>query len=875
MAEKKPARPSRDGAPKPRKPAEDDVKRVVDRAERAQRDEKREARGAKPDPKGSAEKRPRSAKGKPARKAIGGWRRWVAIEAGVLVAGVAVGAGIFSAIAWSRANRDVDAFLQAPHTARPGTVWSAPMLIREGMVASPSEIAAELLAAGYDKVPTVTGTNQFRIEGSTLDIATAAWKGPGLEVPASRARVTVATDGRVVDVEPGDSVVLHPTTLAVIGDPATRRDALAIDQLSPMLPKAVIAVEDQRFHNHPGLDPIGIGRALWHNVRNDGSPHGGSTLTQQLAKNLFLSSERSLQRKVREAFFAVALEHRLSKKEILALYLEEVYLGQAGGVPLYGVEAASRAWFGVSAANLDLGEAATVAGVISSPNQYSPLKHPEVAVERRDLALRRMVETGAVSAAEADAAKAKPLVIDGLLPGAVRRAPWAVDEAVAIAERTLGEGAMATGGWQVYTTLQPLLQRAAERAVRDGLAEVEHDYPKAVGAEAALVAIRADDGAVVALVGGRDYAKSSFDRATDAWREVGSTSKALLLLAALDADPKLGPNTKLWDSPIVREIDGKPWSPANYDGRFRGEVTLRQAIEGSLNVPAVRLSEVVGLDRAQKVARDAGLSKASKLPSAALGAFPATPWEVAGAYTAFPGEGTVRTPRLVAGIADADGATRVVFGPEKHAVASARAAALATSILRGVVTDGTGARAAAYGVTGPVGGKSGTTNDYRDAWFTGFTPEIVATVWVGRDRGANLGLAGSRAALPTWARFLVDSGAIRGGFERPTGLVEATLCAESHRVARPECPRSYGEIFPADGVPDGKCDQHGGPVVSVGNWLGNLLEAPKTPPDPSAPTTALESAPLPTAAKAPSAPVPAPGKRPAAPRVRDDPTTPR
>ncbi len=771
---------------------------------------------------------PKKAKARPARKAprkakapASNPRSWLVREAATWLGGATVGAVAVGAVLYGRAKTDVESYLAHPPTARPSVVWSAPLTVREGQQATLADLAGELMAGGYEHVQRVEHDGQFSTIGSRLDVWTAAMTGPGFEVPASHATIITSDAGTVASVEPGDRVTLRPTVLATIGDPETRRAHVALSAMSPWLGKAVVAVEDGRFRQHPGVDPVGVLRAVGNNLRGR-EMQGGSTLTQQLAKNLFLSPDRTLQRKVREAFFAVALEQRLSKDEILELYLNEVYLGQAGGVPLYGVEQASRAWFGVSAASLDVGEAATIAGVISSPNAYSPLKHADEARKRRDLALDRMLAQGAVTMDVAAAEKSRELVIDGVLPGAVRRAPWAVDEAVAFSEHALGDGALATGGFAIYTTIDPLLQRAGERALFDGMAEVEGAFPKSKGAEAALVAL-SPEGAVKALVGGRNYIKSPFDRATDAWREVGSTAKPLVLLAAFDADATLTPLSHLDDSPIARTIDGKTWRPENYDGVFHGDVTIRTAIEASYNIPAIRLSEQLGLEQTQQALRGSGLSRATNWPSVALGAFPATPMQLAGSYTVFPAGGTVAEPWLVQGIAGPNGAEILDFEPTLTPVASARAAALATSILRGVITDGTGARAREYGVTGAVGAKTGTTNDYRDAWMVGFTPDLVAAVWVGRDKGANIGLSGSRAALPTWARFIVAAGPNDANFRLPEGVIGAAVCPQSERPARESCPTRYTELFPVGAVPGKACDLHRGGAVDE---PGALAEAP-------------------------------------------------
>jgi penicillin-binding protein 1B len=785
-------------------------------------------KGKRPLKKASSAGRKRNAK--PTPRGQRPWLRFLALEVATWLGGVAVGLGVLSVVLWQRAQVDVAAFLATPSRSHPGVVYSAPMEVREGQAASVSDLAGELLAAGYERVPNAQAADQFSLAGGQFVIRTGRVLGPGFEVPEGEVVVQISEDGYVTSVDPGEHATLRPTVLGTVGDPETRRAAVRLEGLSPHVESAIVAMEDQRFRSHQGVDPIGVLRAALHNLSSD-KTQGGSTLTQQLAKNLFLSPERTMQRKVREVFFALAIEHQLDKDQVLELYLQEVYLGQSGGVPLHGVEQAARAWFGVSAQTVDIAEAATIAGVISAPNTYSPVRHPERAIARRDRVIDRMLEMGFIDAVQARTAKDQALVVDGVLPGAHRRAPWAVDAAVEFAEEVVGEGALAAQGHRVYTTIQPLLQRAAERAVEEGLAEVEADYPKAAGAEAAIVALRASDGAIVALVGGRDYAQSPFDRATDAWRSVGSTVKPLTMLAAFDADSELTPLTRLWDSPLSRDVDGRAWTPTNYDGVYRGEVTLREAIESSLNMPAIRLSEQVGLGPLQATLRDLGLSRATRFPSVALGGFDGTPLEVAGAYTVFPGAGSVSEPYLVLGIADRNGGTVLETTPVRRAVASARAAVLSTAVLEGVLTDGTGARARRYGVEGPVAGKTGTTDNYRDAWFVGYSPILVASAWIGRDVGDDLGLSGSRAALPLWARFMAASGAIRGSFPASESVTTRKVCAESHRIARPDCASTYFEAFPAAHVPSDSCDLHGGPVVDVKHFLGGLLRRPAAAPD--------------------------------------------
>jgi penicillin-binding protein 1B len=757
----------------------------------------------------------------------------MAWEAATWGTGITGGLLVASLALWVRATRDVEAYIAEPPPSVPATVWSAPMQVRAHQGASVSGLAGDLLAAGYERVDHVDGTNQFSVDAGRFDIWTGAAAGAGWRVEEARGTVLIS-DGYVVQTTPG-SLTLRPTVLATVGDLDERRDQVSLGGLSEWMEPALLAMEDSRFRDHAGIDPIGISRAVARNLIGGGHMEGGSTLTQQLAKNLFLTSERRLQRKVREAFFAAALESQLNKDELLELYLGEVYLGQVGGLPIHGVQQAARAWFGVSAQRLTLGQAATIAGVISAPNAYSPTRHPDRARQRRDIVLARMVKVGAINDAQATAARSADLVVEGELPGTVRRAPWAVDAAIDRVESELGNGSFASGGYRIHTTIQPQLQRAAELAVREGMAELDAEYPKASGAEVALVALRASDGAVVAMVGSRSYRVSPFNRATDAWRQPGSTVKPLTMLAAFNEEYALTPISRLPDEPVEIEVGpGDVWRPQNYDGKYLGEVTIREAIESSRNIPAWHLADRVGMSDLETHYERLGLTRASARPSSSLGAFESTPLEMAGAYTVFPGGGTAHRPRLVSGLSDGQNRTVATWDPEPITVASARAAALSVAILEGVITDGTGARAANYGVSGRAGGKTGTTDGYRDAWFVGFTTELVVAVWVGRDRDGSIGLSGSRAALPTWARFVASSGDHSGAtFNAPDGLVFSEVCASSHQMARDTCESTYTEAFFDGAVPTDKCDEHAAGVADAIGGLFGFGRKKRTARDPA------------------------------------------
>jgi penicillin-binding protein 1B len=749
------------------------------------------------------------------------WRQWVLLEVLTVVGGLVVGLGLTGGLVWVRAERDVAAFLADPPRANPSVVWSAPMEIRPGMRVSVPAITGDLLAAGFERVDQVAeseGTGTFAVTGQGIELWSAPWRGPTGESKGGKASIRIE-EGVVTKTTPRQGIVLRPTVLGTLGDLEGKRESVTLTELSEWVEPALLSMEDSRFRTHHGIDPIGVLRALAMTMLYD-DVQGGSTLTQQLAKNLFLTKERTVRRKVREIFFAAALEQQLDKDELLALYLSEVYLGQMGGLPLYGVDAAARAWFGVSAASLELHQAATIVGAIPAPNRWSPVRHPQAAIDRRNVVLARMLEVGEIDEAQHKAALAMPMELVGLEPSRIRRAPYAVDTVVDRAEEILGEGVLASRGYAVYTGIQPVLQRAAEEAVAQGMAELDTEFPKAAGAEVALVAVRIEDGTVVALVGGRSYAKSPYNRAEHAQRQVGSTVKPLTMLAAFDQG-SASPATVLDDSPIVRNAGGVSWTPKNYDGKFVGEVSVREAIEGSRNIPAILLAEGIGHTKLQRVLKDAGLSHATALPSAALGSFSATPMELAGAYTAF-GRGTAYEPRVLLAITDAEGEELLTVKPTGHPIASEQAAALAVDVLQGVITKGTAARASKYGVGPPAVGKTGTTDDYRDAWFVGLTPELVVAVWVGQDEGT-LGLAGSRAALPTWARFVVASGTLKGSHPRPDGLVQIEVCPESGLPARDICPETYAEWFIEELVPEEKCDDHGGPIIRTGRLFDRLF----------------------------------------------------
>jgi len=771
-------------------------------------------------PKRAASKRAAPKRGGSRRKAAGGsrgsrrrapkkpslllrLRRFVVRVTAATALGGVLGGGLVVGGLYREATVTVDERLAGALWDTSGQVLSGPVDLWTGLALTPTALGTDLERSGYVRSSRPERPGDYSVSGDAVLIRTREASGEGWRTRDQEVLITFA-DGAISSISPGGRVTLPPSRLAAIRGPDNEaRTPRDLDHFPKALQDAVLAMEDDRFWDHPGVSPWGIARALVVNAVEGERVQGGSTLTQQLAKNLFLTPERSYARKAREALLAFALEQRLSKEEILALYLNEIYWGQAGGAAICGADEAAKAYFGKPADRLTLGEAATLGGVISAPNGYSPLRHLEAAQKRRDLALERMVEVGWLDAADAEAASARDLTVRPSPSGRV--APYAVDTAMEKVDALMGEGSVLREGLTVRTTIHPPLQRLAERSLAEGLAAVEAAKPEAKGVQAALVAVRVSDGAVLAMVGGRDYGASQFNRSTLARRQIGSTVKPLTLLAALEADEGLSPATMMEDKPITRTISGKSWSPGNYDGRYVEALPLREAITRSRNIPAVLLAEEVGMAKLMGFNKKLGLTGATAHLSAALGSFEASPLELAGAYTAFPGKGWRSEPVLLKAIRDSEGDVIERRDKQRTRVASDRAAYMATDVLLSVIAEGTGSGARKHGLERGVGGKTGTTDSYRDAWFAGFTHDVVVVVWVGFDRVGPTGLTGASGALPIWARFVAGSGLAGEGFERPDSVVLADACVGGFEKGK--CQECDEELFTRGEAPKRGCSR--------------------------------------------------------------------
>lgn len=592
----------------------------------------------------------------------------------------------------------------------------------------------------------------------------------------------------------GDGDRAEPVAIgSVNGGLNERRDPVTLQGVPKHLVDAVLAVEDRRFYDHHGLDPRRIAGALVANVRAGGVSEGGSTITQQLAKNLFLSASRTPLRKVRDATLALALEARHSKQEILEAYLNEVYFGQDAGAAIHGVGAASRYYFGKPASRISLAESALLAGMIRSPNRLAPTRHPKEARARRDLVLGLMAQQQRIDSDAAARAK-RARVSTRAYPARSIDARYFRDfVARSTARRVPARGSA------VFTTLDGTLQRSAELAVSRGLGRLGRS-----GAQAAIVAIDPRTGDVLAMVGGRNYGTSQFNRATDARRQPGSAFKPLVALAALESNGDNAPAFTLAsvvrDEPLSVQTPQGMWQPVDYDGSYRGEVTFREALEQSLNVPFARIGLTIGPDRIVSTARRLGITgPLHAVPSIALGSSEVTLLELVRAYGVLAAAGNLAETRTVLGRRDRGAAASEASAPSVTQVANPAATFLVTSALMGAVQRGTGRALGDEYFDGDIAGKTGTSNDWRDAWFVAYSPEIVVGAWVGHDDGTSLRMAGAAAALPIVAEFFSGADVPGARFDVPDGIERGYTstsgwgwCGESEYFLTGTAPPSNG-----------------------------------------------------------------------------------
>ena len=723
----------------------------------------------------------------------------------------------------------VDARLAHGYLTSRGGIFAAPRTLRPGQKFSRDELAVVLRRTGYLETDSASDiwNGSFAVSNDGIQIRPRNDGG----FPEA-VLVTFSPDGRIADIN-GDGFTLDRFTLepeALTNDARMKegsRRPLAFKEIPPVLVQAITAIEDRRFFDHHGLDVFGVARALLRNAGDERIGQGGSTITQQLVKNTYLTPERTLRRKYAEAMLAFTIERRLSKEDIFALYCNEIYLGQRGALAVRGVDQAARVYFRKALSELTVGEAATIAGMIQSPARYSPVAHNDAASERRNTVLGTMVRDGFITLDQAAASAKEPLTIADFDPARESSAPYFIDyvnrvtEPLAVASGYEDAGRMPTdrrqeAGAPIITTLDLDLQRFAEAAIKRQLDRLEEKYkPRGLPPQAALVALDPRTGDVLAMVGGKDYAASQLNRATDARRQPGSVFKPFVYAAALESG--MSPLQSFKDAPREFTYDRKfRYRPANYGGGYSmRDVWLRTGLIRSLNVVTVDVAMQTGLARVADMAKSFGLPRPAPYPALALGTSEVSPVQIAAAYAAFANGGRRIQPNVVARSGDPSPTDQVVQPGTAYMI---------TDMLQGVIAQGTGLAARGQIPRTAVAGKTGTS---RDGWFVGYTPNLVCAVWIGFDDNKQLGLTGAEAALPAWVDFMKSAVDLRpelGGksFDRPDGFTVVEIDPETGQLATGKCPLHVRVAMATAQAPFSECYRH-----SVYFDLTNSSEQPK------------------------------------------------
>jgi penicillin-binding protein 1B len=727
-------------------------------------------------------------------------------------------AGLF-VYGWSL-SKDIEKRFSGRRWSIPSMVYSDSTILYPGETINPDLLFQKLKRLGYREVLDKPGQKgEMRRKGVTLDLYLNDLDLPGQKRQGYPVEMIIK-QGTIEDItnaasrEPIALLELEPEELGLFfGPDREQRRLISIKDVPLQVQRAFFAAEDSRFFEHHGLDFRGIIRAIYSDILHKGAYQGGSTITQQLAKNYFLTPDRTLSRKLKEMMLAIVMETKYEKDEILEIYLNEIYFGQKGSVAVNGLGEASYCYFGKPANELTLDEAATVAGLVRAPNIYSPYNNPERSRARRNQVLKNMLKQKWIAQAEYDTASALPMKPAGSQSYG-RKAPYFIDYLSGQLEQLYSKEDLATLGLSIHTTLDTEVQKAAETALANGLARFEKLHPSlkqkdpAKQLQGAIIVIQPKTGYILAMIGGRDYNVSQYNRITQARRQPGSTFKPFVYLSSLD---RFTPATRLSNIPTTYKLAGQDWTPENYEPMAEQEMSMRMALAHSVNIATVDLAMRVGMENIVKTTSAFHFSTPLEpYPSMALGAMEVIPIELARAYCAFAADGLLPLPISLKSVSDESGNTLNSKHMEVEQVIPPAKAFIMDSLLNSVTTEGTAASLKSLGITQPVAGKTGTTSDYRDAWFVGFTPDILAMVWVGFDDGTPMKGTGAAAALPIWAELMknIPEYLSGGWFRRPEGVVDMVVCSESGLLALPGCPEPINELFLEDLVPTEYCTIH-------------------------------------------------------------------
>jgi len=771
-----------------------------------------------------------------------------------------IGTSAFILYYYNYYSRIIDRKLSGEIFKNTAQIYAAPFRIYPGQKLTPEEVTVRLQRAGFESSQN-GGGDEGAFEPKANSIMIRPRVGDSMRLDFGKGTLAKVTKpGR------GDtSEAWLPAELVtnLYDQSREKRRLVEYSDIPKVFIDALTAAEDQHFFTHWGIDPVRLAGAVIHSLRDSERVGGTSTITQQLARNFFLTvngrSERSLKRKITEIFISFLLEQRLTKQQILTLYANETYMGQRGSFSINGFGEAATAYFGRDLSSLSLSEASTLVAIIPAPNgKYSPVKHPEDVKRRRNSILGAMRSIGSITEKQFEEAKNVEIKV---VPPRIDEsdAPYLVDYVREELLKSFSEEEITNSSLRVYTSLDPALQKIAVQAVHNGLSfaneqiaarnKRQKDTDNLPGPQAAMIALDPHTGEIKAMVGGSDYASSQLNRIVQAARQPGSIFKPIVYAAALETaydpakpepvasvvpagaadDSESGHSdngvitaiTRLIDEPTTFVYDnGRTYEPNNYHQQYSGTVSVRYALEHSLNVPTIKLAERIGYERVAAMGRRLGLNaKIKGYPSVALGAFEVTPIEMAGAYTAFANEGRRVEPHTLLRVTSADGSVNKRYTYEPEEVLKPQLAYLMTNLMEGVINSGTGGNVRTRGFTLPAAGKTGTS---RDGWFAGYTKDFLVIAWVGYDDNRDLNLEGARSALPIWTEFMLKAtqlypprNADNTYFDAPDGIDFVKIDADTLERANASCVNTFEEVFIEGTEPTRFCTLHGLKISEV------------------------------------------------------------
>jgi penicillin-binding protein 1B len=749
----------------------------------------------------------------------------------IFVTVVVVAGGAFTYF-YVKFDRMIDQRFKGPVFSNSARIYAIPTTVREGGRAEVKEIAAQLRHAGYSENDPHSPMGSYRPFAGGIEIK----PGPGSYHSPETATIRIQS-GQVTSITGSSGELaayeLEPQMITSLFDAEQRskRQVVTYNDIPKVLVDAVLAIEDRRFFQHNGVNFIRLAEAMWVDVTHQRHEQGGSTITMQLSRAFFLTPQKTVKRKLAEMMIALEMEQKFSKQQIFEFYANRVDLGQRGSFTISGLAEACHAYFSKDLKDISLPEAALIAGLIQAPSYLSPYRHPERALERRNIVLDSMVDTHAITREQADKAKAAPLK---LAPPNVEAsdAPYFVDLVRDSVISKLDERQINDQTYRIYTTLDPDLQKAGAQAVEMGIKLVDDQVKKMrtkrikVGKnkfetqvqpgpdpQVALVAMNPHTGEILALVGGRNYGSSQLNHAV-AKRPTGSIFKPFVYAAAMNTaldgtTPVFTPASMIEDQPTTFAYGDQIYEPRNYKEEYHGQVTARYALALSLNNATVKLAEQVGYDKVADLAKAAGITSVKATPAMALGAYDATPVDMAAAYTVFANGGLRISPLVVNSVRNSQGDVVLNFNADKRQVMDPRVAFIMTNMMEGVLNFGTAFPVRARGFNAPAAGKTGSSHD---GWFAGYTSNLLCIVWVGYDDYSDLRLSGAQTAAPIWAEFMKKAITLPQysdvkPFAQPSGVVDVQLDKQTNLLATPSCPETYSAAFIAGTEPNQTCDQ--------------------------------------------------------------------